>query len=347
MENILFIAVLTFWATVIVGAVVTAVTLPWLRKVRLYRTDRKMTMYGTEATEFNIIRKTEEQTTKKKPVPRMGGLTLLPTLLGVVIVLGILFDSPILWLSAIAMAAVSLVAIYDDLIDIGIIRRKRFVVSRRLLLLWFIAGVCGYGFYLLLPDYMTFLPFGSFETVRVDMTMAVLFACWFIFWQLGSIIDGIDGLAGSVFLVLFLGTAVLSIVQGNIEALLLSTVGAGAIVPWLGINYAPAKAYLTETGVTPLIMLFSCVTFLLGTGENPGDGLWAGMLFGAVLIVTWLSNILQLLYRKKTGRKLFRIAPVHHHFEAVGIPGPAVVSRYLLVTVLCVLFALSLVLFAL
>ena len=346
MEGIFIYAILVFWLTILVGSVVTAVILPLLTRWRLYRTDRKMTMYGTEATEFNAIRSVEEQTVKKNPVPRMGGLTILPTLFGSVCVLAAVTDSAVFWICAAALAGVSVVAVYDDLIDVGVLRRKRLVISHRLFFLWLVAVSVGYGLQSVIPEYVTFLPFGPFNAVPTGGLLFLLFAFWFLFWQLSSIIDGIDGLSGSVFFVLFLGTGVLSGIQGHSEALLLSAVGAGVLIPWLFINYAPAKAYLTETGITALVMLFSLITFLLAAGENPGNGLWFGLLSGAVLIMTWFSNILQLLYRKKTGKKLFRIAPIHHHFEAGGIPGSAVVSRYMLVTILCVLFALTFLFFA-
>ena len=203
----------------------------------------------------------------------------------------------------------------------------------------------GIGLSLLLPNTITFLPSDIFFGVPVGMFLPVLFVAWYIFWQASSMIDGIDGLAGSIFLILFMGTALLSVLQEHPEAFLLSALSAGITVPWLFVNYAPAKAYLTETGITILLMFFTIITFLLGSGESAGNGLWVGGIFGGVLIATWLSNVLQLAYRKQTGKKLFRIAPIHHHFEAIGIPSGAVVSWYMLVTVLCVIAGLSIVFF--
>ena len=336
------LGIAVFWSSVVMGAGVTVLMIPFLKRMRVQKKkDRKETFYGTEAAEFNRIRRTEEQTVKKEPIPRIGGLALLPTVVFIGLCMVWLTQSILLALCIALLGAVALVALYDDLLDIGAVQGKPWRIRKRFLLLGSVAFAGGIGFYFLLPTAVTFLPFEPFQGVAVGILLPILFVAWYIFWQASSMIDGIDGLAGSIFLVLFLGMAVLSFLQGHSEAFLLSSLGAGVTVPWLFVNYAPAKAYLTETGVTILLMLFTLITFLLGSGENAGDGLWMGGIFGGVLIATWVSNVLQLAYRKRTGKKLFRIAPIHHHFEAIGIPSGAVVSWYMLVTILCSLGGLS------
>ena len=338
-------AVWTFWVTLLVGVLVTPYMLRYLQKVRLYnryQEDRKKTIYGTEAVEFNKIREQEEKTVKQSPVVRSGGLLFLPTVVIVGLSLAHYLTSPVILITILGIALVSLVALYDDFIDMGIIRRRRVTIAKRLLLLGVAALVVGVALCTVVPNSITFLPFWIFAQVQLGILFPVLFAGWFLFWQLSSVIDGIDGLSGSVFLVLFIGTAFVSVMQQQMDALVLSALAVGVVVSWLFVNHAPARAYLTEVGMTIFIMLFSVITFLLGVGGSPKGGLWIGVVFGFILIVTWVSNILQLLYRRQTGRRLFRIAPIHHHFEAIGVPGPAVVSWYMLVTMLCVAIGLSL-----
>ena len=337
----------TFWISLALSSVVTPLMLRALQKMQLYRQyrkDRKKTLYGKAATEFNKIRKKEEKTTKKGPVSRVGGLVLLPTIILVSAGLIIHLSSDLLFICLLAILAVALIALYDDFVDIGIVRRRAFSIAKRLLLLGLVAIVIGYALSKQVPNHITLLPFEGFKEIPVGIFFPLIFAAWYLFWQLSSVIDGIDGLSGSIFFVLFIGTAALSILQNNTEALLLSVLAVATLTPWLFINFAPARAYLTEIGMTILIMFFALTTFLLATCQGAADGLWVGTIFGIVLIVTWVSNILQLLYRRKTGKKLFRIAPIHHHFEAIGIPGSAVVSRYMLITILCVIAGLSLVL---
>ena len=339
------LGIAVFWSAVVMGGVVTALVLPFLRRIPTQKKDRKETLYGAEAVEFNKIRESEERHIKRRPVPRIGGLTLLPTVIFIGLCVVWLTQSLLFALCIALVGAVALVGLYDDLLDVGAVRGSPWRIRKRFFILGFVALLGGVGFSFLLPGTVTFLPVYSFEGVPVGILFPVLFAVWYIFWQASSVIDGIDGLAGSIFLVLFIGTALLSFLQNHPEAFLLSSLGAGVVVPWLFVNYAPAKAYLTETGITVLLMLFAIITFLLGSGAQAGDGLWVGGIFGGVLITTWLSNVLQLVYRRRTGKKLFHIAPIHHHFEAIGIPSGAVVSWYVLVTILCVVLGLSVVFF--
>ena len=356
--SFIVLLIVVFWSTVVVGSVVTAGMLPVLRATGMYKkADRKKTLYGTEATEFRKIKEREEEGIKKDPVPRVGGLLLIPTILLIGIPLGLFLSSPTFLgspvfsgshafiLSILAVTAVFLVALYDDLTDIGILKCRHLRVRERLLLMGAVAFVFGYGFAVHVIDTVTLLPFSPFEFMQLSpVVVGILFAVWCVFWQVSSIIDGIDGLSGSIFLALFFGTLILSVLHNNPETAVLSVLGLGVLVPWLAVNYAPAKVYMTETGITICIMLFAVITFLLSADSAGGDGLWSACIFGIVLIATWVSNILQLLYRKKTGKKLFRIAPLHHHFEAIGIPAGSVVLRYTLATFLCVALGLSLIL---
>ena len=340
--HIIALGIAVFWSAVSMGTGMTMLVIPFLRKIQTQKEkDRKKTMYGTEAVEFNKIRKTEEQEIKKHAVARIGGLTLLPTFLFLGLCIAWLMQSLLLTVCILLVAATTAVALYDDLLDVGLLRGRVWRARKRLFILGFVALIGGISMYHILPSVITFLPFPPFEQVPVGMALPILFAAWYVFWQASSMIDGIDGLSGSIFLVLFVGTAIVSMLQGNTEAFLLSALSAGIIIPWLFANYAPAKAYLTETGITILLTLYALISFLLGSGEHAGDGLWVSGIFGIILIATWLSNVLQLLYRRKTGKKLFRIAPLHHHFEALGLPGCAVVTRYMLVTIVCVLGGLS------
>ena len=341
--GIITLGIVVFWSAIGLGASVTTLIVPILREMQTQKKkDRKETMYGAEAVEFNKIRKAEERAIKKEPVARIGGLTLLPTIVLVGLTAAWVLQSVLLVFSVTLLFVVALVALYDDLLDVGLLRGEVWRARKRLLLLGSVALVGGVWLYTLSSDTITFLPFSVFEQVSVGLWFPVLFAAWYVFWQASSMIDGIDGLSGSVFLLLFLGTAVVSVLQGSIEPFILSALGAGVVVPWLFVNYAPAKVYLTEAGITILLLLYALISFLLGSGEHAGDGLWVSGIFGVVLIATWGSNVLQILYRKKTGKKLFRIAPLHHHFEALGLPGCSVVTRYMLVTMLSVIGGLSL-----
>ena len=119
------LGIAVFWSAVGMGAIVTAMIIPFLRKVRVQKKDRKETFYGTEAVEFNAIRKTEEKSIKKRPVPRIGGLTLLPTVVFLGLCVVWLTQSILLALCIALICAAALVALYDDLLDVGIVKGNR------------------------------------------------------------------------------------------------------------------------------------------------------------------------------------------------------------------------------
>jgi phospho-N-acetylmuramoyl-pentapeptide-transferase len=75
-----------------------------------------------------------------------------------------------------------------------------------------------------------------------------------------------------------------------------------------------------------------------------GDGHGIALLpiAGLPLVVTVLSNVIQISYRKATGRKFFKIAPLHHHFEAVGWPSYKVTMRYWIISIICALMGVAL-----
>jgi phospho-N-acetylmuramoyl-pentapeptide-transferase len=84
---------------------------------------------------------------------------------------------------------------------------------------------------------------------------------------------------------------------------------------------------MSETGTMGLTITLVTVAFMTDTlGE--GHGVFVLPIIGLLLVVTVLSNIVQVFWKKVFGRKLLRIAPLHHHFEALGWPGHKVTMRY-------------------
>jgi phospho-N-acetylmuramoyl-pentapeptide-transferase len=72
-----------------------------------------------------------------------------------------------------------------------------------------------------------------------------------------------------------------------------------------------------------------------------GKGILLLPLIGLPLVATAASVLLQVIFKKVTGRKLFRIAPLHHHFEAIGWPSTKVVMRYWVISIMCAIAGLA------
>lgn len=155
-----------------------------------------------------------------------------------------------------------------------------------------------------------------------------------------GVIDGIDGLSGGVFTAVFLSYAGVAFVQSQYDIAALSATIAGGILAFLWFNIPPARFWMTETGSMALTLSLAVIVFM--TDElGGGHGIALLPIIGLPLVATVVSNILQLSYRKATG-KLFRIAPLHHHFEAIGWPSTKVTMRYWVISIMCAVSGLVL-----
>jgi phospho-N-acetylmuramoyl-pentapeptide-transferase len=115
----------------------------------------------------------------------------------------------------------------------------------------------------------------------------------------------------------------------------LCAVIVGGLLAFIWFNIPPARFYMSDTGTMALTLAIPVIAFMT---DELGEGIGVAVLpvIGALLAATVASDILQMFWKKILGRKLFRIAPLHHHFEALGWPPEKVVMRY---WVLSVVFA--------
>src|SRR4029078_4067624 len=177
-----------------------------------------------------------------------------------------------------------------------------------------------------------------------------------------NLTDGLDGLAISVFGVAAAAYTALAYVVGNrvlAEYLLLVhfspvaelTIFCGSLVGaslgFLWYNSYPADIFMGDVGslalgaalgtVAILIkqeLLFGIVGGVVVTAELCG-------IVGGVFVLEALSVIIQVGYFKLTGRRVFRMAPLHHHFELIGWSEPKVIARFVILSLLFPLFSLT------
>ena len=150
-----------------------------------------------------------------------------------------------------------------------------------------------------------------------------------------GVIDGIDGLSGGVFGSIFASYSIIAFAQNQLDLAAFSAAIVGAILAFLWFNIPPARFYMSDTGTMALTLTIATIAFMT---DDLGGGVGIAVLpiIGALLVATVASNIAQVISKKYFGRKLLRIAPLHHHLEAIGWPGYKVVMRY---WVLSVVFA--------
>jgi phospho-N-acetylmuramoyl-pentapeptide-transferase len=145
----------------------------------------------------------------------------------------------------------------------------------------------------------------------------------------GSVIDGLDGLSGGVLASCFTAFAAIAFLGSQYDISALSGAIAGGILAFLWFNIPPARFYMGETGMVSLTVVLAVIAFLT-------NAVLLLPIIALPLVATSLSVIIQTRVYKYFGhRRVFRVAPLHHHFQALGWPREKVVMRYWIVSVIC------------
>ncbi len=150
--------------------------------------------------------------------------------------------------------------------------------------------------------------------------------------------DGLDGLAGLIAATAFAGYGAIALIQNQIFLARFCFTIVGALFGFLWFNVHPAQLIMGDTG--SLALGATLATFALMTGQ------WLALPLIAIIPVSdTLSVILQILYFRFTkGKRLFRMAPLHHHFELIGWSETQVVQRFWLVGLLSAMVGIALIL---
>jgi len=335
--NVLVPALITF----VVGIAITPLVTHFLFKYKVWKkTGGKLALGGHEATEFNRLKGEEETKT-----PRMGGIIIWASALitlGGLFLLALLFPNSIFssldFLSrsqtsipAGTLLVGAIIGFLSDFYDVTHDGRG-LRLSVRLGLITVLAAGLGWWFFTKLGVTSVSIPFdGSLE-------LGIFIIPFFILLTLAlyasGVIDGIDGLSGGVFASIFAAYTGIAIIQLQFDLAAFCATVVGGIMAFLWFNIPPARFWMTETGSMALTLSLATVVFMT---DSLGDGNGISLLpiVGLPLIATVGSNVIQIMYRKSTGKKFFRIAPIHHHFEAIGWPSYKVTMRYWIISIFC------------
>ncbi len=145
-----------------------------------------------------------------------------------------------------------------------------------------------------------------------------------------NLTDGIDGLASSVTFIVMLGYIFISSVMGNVTSALFAAAVAGGCAGFLSWNFYPAKVFMGDTGS----MFLGGTVVALGYAINRPEII---VIIGLLYICEALSVMLQVGYFKLThGKRIFKMSPIHHHFEMCGYSEVKIVFGFSFFTVVCV-----------
>ncbi len=342
--KILLPAIITF----VLGIILTPFITYFLFKYKVWKKQGgKQTIYGGEATEFNRLKSEAETKT-----PRMGGIVIwgsvilaISLLFTLMITTDIKFFDDVFFLSRsqtwIPFFTFCVGAMFGFLNDFYDVQHggKGVRLSIRLTLISFLAAFIGWWFYAKLGVDTIGIPFT--QPLYVGIFLIPFFVLLTNAVYASGVIDGIDGLSGGVFATVFAAYAGVAILQSQFDLAAFCVMLVGAILAFLWFNIPPARFWMTETGSMPLTLTLA-VIILMTDQLVDGYGISLFLIIGFVLISTVASNIIQVSYRKITGKKFFKIAPLHHHFEAIGWPSYKVTMRYWIISMICALAGLLL-----
>lgn len=269
----------------------------------------------------------------KEGTPVLGGLFFL--LSTVIAFAGWLFLSgktPDPFVGSVAILALlsALTGFVDDYIKLFKKRNKGLTAKQKLVLQFLIAG--GFLAYraLVCEGDTTVKMFGLFGQESVDLGwfyyLLMLFVIVYVI-NCANLTDGIDGLAGSVTLIQCVFFLCVGIFFGMEEINVLSAALAGGLLGFLVFNFHPAKIFMGDTGSLFLGGFTVAVVFAFG----------AELLLLPICFVWFcegISDVLQVFFFRLTGKRLFKMAPIHHHFELCGWSEVRVVFVFSLVTAL-------------
>lgn len=337
-------------ASFIVGILITPIVTHYLYKYKAWKKrPGKVALDGTEAQVFNGLHKEHEVR-----APRMGGIVVWGSV--VITTLGfslfaLLFPSARAdafaflsrsqtWIPLATLVVGAIAGLIDDILTIrpggtGLALRWRLGVVIVL------SYIIGWWFWDKLDVTAINIPFGA--PLEIGWLIIPFFVLISLALFASGVIDGIDGLSGGVFGSIFASYSIIAYVEGQLDLAAFCATVVGGILAFLWFNVPPARFYMTDTGTMALTLALGVVAMMTDT-LGGGYGIIALPIIGGLLVVTVLSNIVQILSKKIFHEKVFLVAPLHHHFEAIGWPGYKVVMRY---WILSIIFAFAGVILAL
>lgn len=346
MENPIIKILIPATLAFIIGIIITPLLTHYLYKFKVWKkTGGKAAIGGQLATEFNRLKASDETKT-----PRMGGIVIWGSVLITVLVLFMFkhlvpntslahldfFSREQTWIPLSVMIIGALVGFLNDFYDVTH-DGKGLRLSVRITIITILSGLIGWWFYSKLGVVGLGVPFDG------SLYIGILIIPFFILLTnalyASGVIDGIDGLSGGVFASIFSAYAGVAIIQSQFDIAALCATLAGAILAFTWFNIPPARFWMTETGSMALTLTLSVIV-LMTDSLGEGHGVFLLFIIGLPLIATVASNVLQITYRKIYKKKLFRIAPLHHHFEAIGWPSHKVTMRYWIISIICAILGI-------
>ena len=284
----------------------------------------------------------------KRGTPTMGGLMIL-TSVAIAMILWMDFSNRYVWACLFITVGFGLIGFLDDYDKVKK-RHHAGVSGRTRLLAEFLVAAIGCYFILQGTGTDLYIPF--FQGPVVDLGWFYIAFAAFVVVAFGNAVnltDGLDGLATMPVIIASIAFLVISYLVGNavfaeylgipfvlgagdLSVLCMSIVGAGLAFLWF--NAPPAAVFMGDTGSLALGGALGAIA--VSTQHEIVLGI-----IGGLFVLEAMSVIIQVFFYKRTGRRVFKMAPIHHHFEQMGWSEPTVVIRFWIISFVLALAGLS------
>nr|WP_309099280.1 phospho-N-acetylmuramoyl-pentapeptide-transferase [Fredinandcohnia onubensis] len=272
---------------------------------------------------------------KKSGTPTMGGIIILVSILLTTLLvsnqLGEL--SVTTYLLLFVTIGYGVLGFLDDFIKV-VLKRNLGLTSRQKLFGQIVIAIIFY-FIFKQNNFSTAI---SIPGTDFEFDLKLLYVLLLIVWLVGfsnavNLTDGLDGLVSGTAAIAFGAFAVLAWNQAQYDVAIFCVAVVGAVLGFLVFNANPAKVFMGDTGSLALGGAIATVAIMLKLEILL-------LLIGGVFVIETLSVIIQVISFKTTGRRVFRMSPLHHHYELVGWSEWRVVVTFWTVGLLCAILGI-------
>lgn len=318
--------IITFIVSIILGIII----IPILRKLKVGQIERD------DGPKSHL---------KKQGTPTMGGIIIIIAMLLVAIGICIYFTIngqitiahkilPVLLLTL----GFGMIGFIDDFKKLVLKNTKGLKPSYKMLGLLIISvAYVIYLIYVLKIGIQTYIPIWK-QYIDLPIYLYIPFAILVILGTTNAVnlTDGIDGLASSVSAIILTCLTVIGIMFGQPEISVFGSIVIGAVLGFLMFNLHPAKVFMGDTGSLLLGGVISAIALYL---KMP----LLLLLIAIIPVIETISVIIQVVYFKKTGKRVFKMTPIHHHFELSGWTENKVVVIFSVITLIVCVIGLKII----
>ena len=268
---------------------------------------------------------------QKQGTPTMGGVMFFfSMILGTVFLAG---SSSVAWFMLVCALGFGFIGFIDDYIKIVKKRSLGLTAKQKLLAQLVFSIVLAFA-----ADYIGISTAVTIPLLGWNVELAVGYAFFVVFLLVGTtnavnLTDGLDGLASGVTLIVALGYVLIGYMSGNMSVMVFAAVLMGSCLGFLAFNHHPAKVFMGDTGSLALGGAVAALAIVTKTELLLP-------LIGIIYVAETMSDIIQVSVYKKKKVRVFKMAPLHHHFELCGWSEWKVVRVFWAVTAAAVLLTL-------